>query len=165
VTPQEFGQAVAKLRDFFGERSITPSFHKVVWQFAQHMTISALMRVIDEVSMEHSRAPNPAALYAKCAPHIKSGALHRRRDEIEAMEKANTCHVCKASGLIYAFDPAHMFYAEPSVCEFTFRCPYCRAAEVRHISDKFPEWDNAKHGHLTLVKGQPMPTGRTMEDF
>jgi hypothetical protein len=137
VNYPEFQEALEKLEGFFGGRPYTSPQRAMIWDFAKDIDGAELRRAVDVWAGSNNRLPTIIQLKHVCGDALKRVAIEQRRKSIEAYTKAGMeCVACQLTGLIWATLRTHI-----SRYEYQFRCGYCRSADLRGISKKFPEWN------------------------
>lgn len=128
----EFANCMNSLRDYYGAKAYPPKTESVIWRIVSHISRSEFEQVISSLVEEHKLPPAPAQVKKAALPYLRRAEEARRRQAV-ANANQERCKVCGDSGMLLALKRTEPDY------EYSFACPYCRAADARQLRG-IPTW-------------------------
>lgn len=146
MTPSEFQSGLNELAEFYGDKAYSPNQSSVMWRIVSPLSAAEFRRVIEQLLMEHARAPSMASIKKAALPMLRDAEQRRQRQQIDLLESmGKRCVYCDHTGYIYT-----LLRVDPRK-EYSFRCHSCIAAKARRIDDRILEWhDDLKVDYIPI---------------
>jgi hypothetical protein len=150
MNSQDFAFQMKRLTDVYSEKSYPRERIAQIWKIVGELDYRDFDRIVSQLILENATAPMGGKI-RELADRPLALLREKRSRELQEQASLERCSKCEGHGTVSAI------HRTISANPYTFRCPFCNAAEILGLAERIPLW-NDKHNE-TFKPDFPMREG------